>query len=297
MATPTSHQPLTSPNKRTLSRQQWLLLFLGLVAGGSLYLNVFVKSLWKESGSLRKQKAEAGRQLDEVKAQMPNLSTTQVELELLKERIEAAQQANRGTEAKLLSEKQLPDFLTQLIKCGQGLNIDFQSVKQEIQADKASFSRLWVDMKFVANHEDIVNYLNRIEHISPFIRLETLLLTPQKEAPDEKILTGLKISALLASQEASGASLLGACENVPAVQSLVAKNPFAPDIKKVVIKKRDLKLLGITFRGRGKVSSALINDTMVKEGDEIQGQRVEKIQSDYVLLNDGTEKYRLNVER
>ena len=68
-------------------------------------------------------------------------------------------------------------------------------------------------------------------------------------------------------------------------------------LRNVKVKTGKFKLVGITYRGEGGISSAIINDTIVKAGDEIEGHKVEKILLDSVVINDGTESSELRVER
>jgi hypothetical protein len=61
-------------------------------------------------------------------------------------------------------------------------------------------------------------------------------------------------------------------------------------------RKETLKVTGITYRTHG-ISTAIVNDTVVKVGDELEGQKIESILFDSVVINEDGQSRILKVER
>ncbi len=284
------------PGAAKSSERFWLGIFLSVVVGCGYY-NYFLKKSWQEMGKLKKQEMDSQKQWQDILEQYPDVKNAQQGLDEQKEKLGAIEQKNKDIEAQLLKESYLPEFLTELIKCGQGLEIDFQSVKQDVEADKTGFAKLLIDMKLESSYVDILNYVQRVEQISPFVKVEDLLISQAKENPDKRSLAALRLSALLSMDKGPGGGLTTVCSAQMVTKLAIQRNPMSPIYHKTAAKKRSLSLAGITYRGAGGSSSAIINDTVVNEGDEVDGQTVVKILSDKVMLDDGAETYSITVER
>ncbi len=279
-------------------KKVWLVL--AVVVIGCLYYLMFLKPKFQTALDLKRQEQTFKKQWQAIAAQYPDLANAQAELKRTKEKIGEIKFKMQDIESKLLRESQLSLFLTELIKCAQGLSIDFQSVKQSEETDKTGFLALLIEMKFESNYEDMLNYLQRVEGISPFVKVEDIEVTPSKADPSGITATVLKLSALMSSDPNSNTPLSTVCSADMGTKLSVNHNPLAPIMKKaetVGWKKRGVKLEGITFSASGPNSSAIINDAVVKEGDELNGNTVEKILPDAVILNDGKESFRVNMER
>lgn len=281
---------------RTTGAQKWFLIsILILVAFGSVYFTFFYKPLKQKVADLNQQEQETKEQSEFFASQLPDLGTLNQELELFKIKINDIDFKNKIVEKKLLTEAQLNQFLTELIKCADGLVTDFHSVKQNVQPDKPGFSRLFIDMKFQSRYEEMVNYVHRIERISPYVKIEDIDIAQAQADPRNLVETNLKISAILGTGLDAQNTLTATCAKNSSDKLTVARSPLTPSIKTIQKKIRTLKVIGITYRSTGFDSSAIINDTIVKEGDEIDGQKVQKILPDSVVLNDGQEDYTLSM--
>lgn len=281
---------------RSTGSQKWYLVsILILVAVGSGYFTFFYRPLKQKVADLKEQEEKTKEETDLLAAQLPNLDTLRQELELARIKINDVEIKNRLVEKKLLTEVQLNPFLTELIKCADGLVTDFHSVKQSVQPDRPGFSRLFIDMKFDSRYEEMVNYVHRIERISPYVKIEDIDISHVQSDPRNLVETNLKISAILADSMGAQSTLTATCSQNSTAMLTIARSPLAPSIVTIERKIRTLKLVGITYRSTGFESSAIINDTIVKEGDEIDGQKVQKITPDSVVLNDGQEDYTLSV--
>ena len=281
-----------------LNAQERALIMLFVIVGvGCASFALFFKPIQQKMTDLKKEESELNEQTQQMLIQLPDLDSLKNEMEQFKAKISDIELKNKIVEAKLLSEAQLTQFLTELIKCADGLLIDFQSFKQNVEPDKPGFSRLILEIIFEARYEEMLNYIHRVEQISPYVKLEDMKISQAKTDPRTLVSANLRLNAILASHLDAQSTLSAVCSQNAIDRLIVARNPLTPSIKTLGKKIRNLKLLGITYNPLGVESSAIINDSVVKVGDEIEGQKVQQIMADSVVLNDGLEDYTLIVER
>jgi len=266
----------------------------------SLYFTLFLKPNFKQIAALKEEDAQAAKRIQLLTAQFTQPAKTKNELVLFKEEINAIKLRTKEVENKLLGIEQVPQILNELIKCAQGLKIEFQSVKQNIEPGpgKEIFSHLNIDLKFESRYEEMLGYLCRIEKVSPFMKVEEVYLSQSKADPRNLVTSAIRLSALLSNAQKQQGELSAAAANLEVRPALkTAKSPFIPAIKIGQVKAKALKLSGITCRSLQQDSTAIINDTVVRKGDEIQGYKVQSISQNEVVLSDGEEEYKLNMER
>lgn len=278
--------------------QKRLFIALGIVLLCVLYFNLFLKPNIIKFSSLKKQQSEAAGQLKALSAGIPDIEKIKKGLISLREDIAGLKNNSRETESKLLNNLDAARLLSELMKCAQGLKIDFISVKQKIEEDKGGYSRFFAELKFAAPYEQALRYIARAEGISPFAKVEEIDLGRPKAAGKEQVAVTLTIGALLSSASGTQGQVNPCGTGEPVIKLSSARDPFAPSIKlEQVSKKITLKLAGITYRGLKGASTAIINDTVLKVGDKVEGCTVEKITNDSVTVDNGTSIDTLTVER
>lgn len=302
--------------KRAVLRQRALFILMLISAGLAFYFNVFLRPALTKISSLKKQKDELLKQERQMGAQSPDLDKAQGELEYLRRGLDELKLKADNIEKRLLPPDRVPLLVTEMIKRAQGLSLDFQSIKQKQEDLKMGFSGVRIELKYESSYEDAINYIKRAEEIFPFIKVEEIKLGQAKAESMNFISVSLNLSAILAQSEGRGAELFTPLETidksasnkmsltgftpaavVPGEKLKSGRNIFLSRLRNVKVKTGKFKLAGITYRGEGGISSAIINDTIVKAGDEIEGHKVEKILLDSVVINDGTESSELRVER
>ena len=281
---------LTPKNRR-------LAVYLGIVILFWLYFSVFLKPNINRISDLKKQNRQARKQLDSLIAQFPDPEKARGQLKDFNKELVDIKTRTKEIEAKLLSASSAPQLLKELIKDAQGKKIDFQSVKQEIKPDKSGFSKLSIELEFDATYRDMLIYLAAIEGISGFVKVEGIDLMQSKSDPANLVTVSLKLSALLSpvTHEQPGSSL-SSTQEPRAIE--LKRSPLTPSIKIGKAKKiKGIMLTGITYRKTAGASSVIINDTVLQQGQEIEGYKVTAIAPDSVTISDGIESDTLTVER
>ena len=276
-------------------RQQRLFITFIIVLCIYVYVGSFLKPTLKRIADLKKEERETKTRTQVLITQFLNLDKAKQELETLRAKVENMKIKTADIESKLLAESQIPQLMAEIVKRSQGLTIDFQSVNQKVESDKDGFSRLYIDLKFDSNYENAVNYIKKLEEISLFAKVEEIDLVQSKLDPRNLINAALRLSAIMGAGTQADLDLSPYPDTAAKIS--ISRSPLAPKFIPGQAKKEILTLTGITYRGKGKDSSVIINDTVVKVGDTIEGQKIERILFDSVVVNDGIERRTLKVER
>ncbi|MFH0935368.1 MAG: type 4a pilus biogenesis protein PilO [Candidatus Omnitrophota bacterium] len=281
------------------SKQRRLLVYLAAFLLCLFYFGLFFKPNLDKAAKLKKENRQAKERLESLIAQFPDPEEARKQLRENYANIEEIKSRAKEVEAKLLGISSIPKLVKELISSAQGKKIDFLSVKQQIQEEKNGYSRLDVELEFDSRYEDMLVYLAGIERISPFVKIEGIEVAQSQADPANLVTTSLKMAAIISPDSrlqgelSEGASAAGDARKID-----LKRSPLTPSITiGKAKKKKELKLSGITFKKGGAGSSVIINDSVVKEGDEVAGWKVEKIMADSVTIGDGTESENLTVER
>lgn len=285
--------------KKLSARDRRLLIYFGIAVLFSFYFGVFFKPNLDKTSNLKKQNQEAKKRLESLIAQFPDSEETKKQLREYYDNLEGIKSRTKEIEGQLLGISGVPKLVKELIMNAQGKKIDFQLVKQKIEEAKDGYSRLDVELEFDSKYEDMLGYLATIERLSPFVKIDGIDVMQSKSDPANLVTTSLNLAAIISpvSQAAPGELSAGGSQ-AEAKKIELKRSPLTPSIKIGKAKKeKGIKLNGITFRKNGNGSSAIIDNTVVKEGDEVEGFRVEKILPDSVTISDGSESDTLTVER
>ncbi len=277
-------------------RERRLCVVVAIILGSCVYFNGFVKGQLRRMAQLKKEYAENQKRYQLVIADFPKLDEARGELETIQHAIEGMRQQVATIESQLLSLQQIPQVLTALVKYAQGLSIDLQSMKQKTQQDKSGLSRFTVDMRFDAGYENAANYVRELEGMSPLIKLQEIQITPSKRDPRNLVDVSLQLTAIM-TDAASPREELFLSHREDNKTLTIPRNPLMPRFGvSDQNENKTLQVTGITYRSQG-ISTAIINDTVVKVGDEIKGYKIESILADSVVIKEGEQRQELKVER
>ena len=279
------------------SNEQRFLLALVLVLAVSFYFTLFLKPALNDIKRLKKQREENQNQLGMLKSQLPSVIKKKQETETMQQDLKDLKLKIFDIESQLIGSSQEQQLLTEVIKNAQGLEIDLESVKEDIKEEKDGFIRVYIVLKLASNYKKVVNYIKRIESISPFVKVEEMILAQSKNEPLSMVEAVLTLSSLLSSESKNQSPLFLSVKKSAVNIGDLKRSPFTPRFVTEKTKRKNLKLTGITYRNNEAGSTAIINGTIAKIGDQIEGVKIENILSNSVIIDNGVEKEILKLER
>jgi len=278
--------------KQLKKRERIAVIVLAVMAALAVYYNMIYMPLSRNTKTYISQTERLNKQLLTIETQHP-------EIQARLERIEAKEAEEKKTldeieemENRLPSKKATSRLISEFTRLAKNIKID--SIRQKIDKGDEYF-RIFVEIQFDASFNDIFRYIERIETISPFLKVEELEINEPRSRKKEKGgLIRLVISSLLGDVPFS--EQLKAKELEKGAVSSELRDIFVSQVRPEATKtKIDMKLEGITYNE--DVATGIINGEVVKEGSVIDGYTVKKILFDKITLTDGIEKYVLCVER
>lgn len=292
---------ILSRYKKLKTREKILTIVFTAVIATSLYHRFLYKPLTGDVATYEFQVQKLTTRLNELNAQYPELNKQQ-------EKIKLAARGNEEISKKIIEiEKKLPSardasrLTAELTRLAKGLEL--VSVQQKIDKGEL-YSRIFVELRFNAPFNAIVDYTDRIEGISPFFKVEELNISePTGKSKGPGLQSTLLVSCLLREADHPGLSLDEGIKEVEIPKEAVSKarDIFASQARPAVTvkakerRKLDFKLEGITFSL--VAPTAIINDDVVRVGSEIDGFKVKEIGPNNVILTDGTEEFSLTMEK
>lgn len=249
-----------------------------------------------QAARLAKAKGEWQHLRDQVtvlRSSLPKLDQDRERLRLQQEEIERLRQEVRDIEGRLITVGDLGALVGQLAKQGEGLTIDFESIRQQIKEDPDKPS-VMIDVSFSASYEDTLNYLRRVERLSAFLKAHRLDMAEPKEGPKTKADVKLTLTTPLRLPGELGESAAPA-PAAPLEKLAVSRSPFTSKQRPIPeAKRKKVKVSGITWHG--DASTAIINNEVVRVNDHVDSLIVQKILPDTVILFDGVESYAVGME-
>lgn len=274
-----------------MNRKKLLIISIAVVLGGlaaySLVGQGFYSEQKKVKAELRKIDDEAAKTRDKF----PDLKAEERELAELQNSYDGILKDIASYEQKVPSAGSVSKLLGEMTRRSEGLGMDFESIKQNIEREKEGYLVLKLDMKFSGPYASAVNYLNRLQNVSDYLTVPNIEISQTKEsAPLSK--TSMQVLMLLLEKGMDLVALDG--EQVPE-QIVLKSDPFASKRAGGKDRSKEFKLSGITQAG--KESTAIINDEVVKVGAKIGEWKVVKILPDGVTLSDGAEDVSVTLNR
>lgn len=278
-----------------LSRKE--RLGLAILGGLCLFFWGYQSFYRPQAVRLAKVRAEylaLRRQVAAVKTALPDLDQERQQLQRQTEEIDLFRQELESVESRLTTSAELGILLGELTKQGEGLQVTFDSIKQSLK-ENPEHPEVGIEVTFMASYEDLVNYLRRVERISPFLRIARLEVAEPKEGPKTFGKTSLMLVTPLRLSHEMG--ILSQLPQIPLQEKVtLPRSPFTSRKRPADETKRQaLKVSGITWRGES--STAIINNEVVRRGDKIDHLTVKQILPDMVILTDGVESQAITLER
>lgn len=272
------------------------LLLWALVAVVVVILGLRVgRGFLNEQG---KMKAGLQKVLDEKARQAAKLEEARTQDKAQQKEFSDLQKNYGDTVKKIASyEERIPSadsmtlLLGEITRRSEGLSMDFESIRQNIDREKEGYLKLKLDMKFAGPYSSVVNYLNRIENISDYLTVSSVGISQTKEGtPHSKI--SMELSMLLLEK---GIDLTVKEKEPPPAPLVLKLDPFTSKRVENKDKSKDFKLSGITQAG--KDSTAIINDEVVRVGAKLGEWQVIQILPDAVVLSNGVETASVTLNR
>lgn len=269
------------------SRQKLLVIGLASVIGVSLYINTLYKPLSRKISRNKFQIKKSTSRLSELKANFPEVEKQKENIRNLN--IECDDLLNRivSIEKGIPSRDNISQLLAELNPKAEDLRL--VSMRQRID-DGSKYSRLFIELKFNVSYKKIINYIHRVESLSPFIVTEEFDIYESKSKKEPGPQARLVLSTLLG--DVSSFELFKAKEE----EIDIARDIFLSTAKPVIKKKEiTLKLEGITYSSQG--STAIVDGDVIREGSEIGGFKVKEIRRYEIVLTDDIEEHILSVNQ
>ncbi len=274
--------------KNLNSRQKLLVAGLGLSLGFSLYFNILYKPLAKKVNRYRFQIKKSASRLKDLKGKFPAIEKQKENLRSLDFQCKDLLIQITEIEKDLPSEKNSSRLLTELSRLAKDLKL--LSLRQKIDSGE-EYSRIFIEFKFSEPYQKLINYLNRVESLSPFLMVEELEIFEPKTKKESGIQTRLVLSSLLGTVSSFELIKGQESEDIELARDIfISRSRPAARVSKV-----ELKLEGITYAPSG--STAIINTDVVKVGSKVGNLTVKEITSEKVILTDGIEDQVLSVSR
>jgi len=266
-------------------------LVIGLVAAIAIsaYFNFIHKPMVKSISRYKFQTKKSKSRLRGLQEKLPQLDKQRQNIHFLESECQRMLDEISEIESTLPSKKNVSELLTELVQLGSDLKI--ASVRQKLDEGK-EYSSIYIELKFNASYINTVNYLQKVESISPFLAIQELDIAEEKT----KVTRGGPAARLILS------SLLGEMPTAAMIKAqgaeplTILRNIFVSKAKPVAkVKKVDLKLEGITYNS--KSPTAIVNGEVVRIGSVVSSYTVEDIRPESVVFGDGVEKYAVGLER
>lgn len=286
--------------KKLKTKEKILVIVFSVAIAASMYHRFLYKPLTRDVSTYKFQIQKLSTRLDELNTQYPKLDKQREKIELAAQANEAIMKRITDTEKNIPSVKDASRLTAELTRLASGLEL--ASVQQKI--DKGDlYSRIFIELKFSAPFNVIVDYTDRIEAVSPFLKVEELSISePTGKAKGPGLQATLLVSSLLMDTPSSNLRLGEGMKEVdtskrtaPEIRDIFTSK--ARPVVAVAAKERrkiDFKLQGITYSAFAP--TAIINDNVVNVGSVIDGYKVKEILPHSVILADETEEFSLTME-
>lgn len=273
--------------KKIRPRERILLVAFVTVMALSFYFQSIYKPLSKQIAVFKVQVEKSKSRLNELKAKFPQIKKQKEAMRSLK-----AESQNLFSQIEKI-EKNIPpknivsQLLSELIGRAKGLKL--VSVRQKVEEDKER-SRIFIELKFNASYKEVINYIRKIESISPFLVIEELDISPAKTKEDTPV--KVILSSLLGEVTTAGA--IKTETDKEGIE--IKRDIFISKAKPVsALKDIDLKLEGITYNPTNP--TAIVNNEVIKANSTIGRFTVKEIRPNEIILTDGIEEHILSIEK
>ncbi len=265
----------------------------------------YARMIQFQNGRIGKVKSEweaRSQQVKNIRAALPDLTKERDELDRQAVEVDRLEKETQAIEESMTGPEEIGRLLGELAAQAEGLRVTFEAIKQSLK-ENAEQATVAIDVAFAAPYEDLINYLRRVEQVSPFLKVARLEIAEPKEGTKAAgELVRVILETPLRDSSRAGrprfSPRLSAFQKAPSPEKItLPRSPFL--VRKTAqtdapTKRTDFKVTGITLAG--KASTAIVNDQVVRVGDEVSSLTVKQILSDRVVLTDGAESYAASLE-
>lgn len=275
--------------KKLGKRERILAVVLLMIISAGIYYQALYKPLTKNIRTYKFQIQKLTTRLNEIETRFPQVDTQKERLDLLKDECNRLLGDIIEIENKLPGEREASQLIAEVGRLAKDFKLN--SVQQKIDMGE-EYSRIFIELKFSAPYGQVVNYIKKLETISPYLKIDEMELSePKRMAKRRGMQARIVLSSLLGKMPLP--VRLKAEEEGP---TAAVRDIFISRVKPVSeIRKTELKLEGITYDPQ--TATAIINNDVVKIGSRIGEFKVKKILPDTVILTDGYEEYFLSIAR
>lgn len=273
-----------------MPRKKAMLLVLASVVGVMAYLNFFYFPTAKKIAAFKSKIAKAQARVQDLQAGAPAVEEQRKRVKALDQAMQELTAKIEEREKVLPSKRNLSQLLGEFTRLAKGFELD--SIRQRMDLGE-DYSRVFAEIVFRAGYQDTVDYVKKVESISPLLRVEELEVREprSKQAKGPGAETRLLVSVLLGERSV---------EQALKADEAQTREPLARDIfvsktrpAAAVEEEPSLKLEGITYAS--KAATAIINGEVVREGSAVGSFTVKRIMMTSVVLADKGGEYILNV--
>ena len=270
-----------------LSRQKQMGFMLLAVVATGLFTYLRILEPWtQQAGKTAAERKTLQQQISKLRESLAAFDNERQQLQQQREAILGRREELGRLERQMVSAEDLGQLVGELARQGEGLSIAFESITQDVNTGEER-PEVTIDLAFSASFNSAVNYLRRIEHLSPYLAVTKLEIGEAKEAQqgDTQSIVATLTSPL---RNTPGGGQFHTDPKMLPSPVKISRSPFRIESKRnKEISKEEYRLTGITWRGPS--STAIINDEVMRVGDHVREMRITQILPNSVILSDGTE--------
>lgn len=273
-------------------RERWIVTVLAGVMVFVVFSKVVYAPLDHKVKTLKSKISKMEARIRELKAEHPQLDAQKHLIQELEEKNQNFLKKIEDKERFLPGKESFSSFLTELTRLAAPLQVE--SIRQKTENGE-DYSRVFVEISFRTSYHETVEYIRRIEKVSPFLRVDEVeIMEPAGKTAGKGSFIKLTVSTLLG--ETSMGAILKASEIKEDAPSEATRDIFRSknSLSASSEIKEALNLEGITYRPLG--ATAIISGEVVREGSKIGAYTVKKILTNGVVVADVTGEHMLNLE-
>lgn len=268
-------------------RERRVAAVFAAVLLGAGYFSLVFRPVTSAIEEHRRSIAKSRKRLDELLRQYPEPVETGEKINEIESGLEKLKREVLAMEQNLPDQQALNDFLNELISRAKSWQL--VSAKQKVDI-KHGAPRFYLEVRFLGTFEDMINYIARIETISPFLAVESVNISESRGKEDSQgTVVSVTVSTLIGDRPGFQAKASDPEKKITLARDIFRYRPRPGADAQIA-----LKVQGITFFGDR--STAVINGSVVRIGEEINSFRVKDITPQEVTVFDGEREFILRPE-
>ena len=277
--------------KKLKPREKLVIAGLAVVILFSVYAKLIHEPFAKKAQSSKMRIKKAESQLAELKVKYPPADIQREKIKSLSVECEHLTDQVSRVEKKLPSGKETSQLIGEFTRLAKEAKLI--SIRQKT-APENGYNRIYIEVKLNSSYPNAINYVGRVESISPFIRVEEVEINEStgKTIDEGGAPVRIVFSSLLG--ESSIFEVLKA--NDEAGNVTVKRDILISSAKPVQsLNEKEFKLEGITFNA--STPTAIMNGDVVRVDSDVKGYKVKKILEDSIVLTNDIEDFVIKMNR